>query len=88
MADKRGPIITEHIYPPIPVRTCDWSAYRDPEGRNGLGPTEDAAILDLLETEAMFDDGDDPYECDCGARYAEPHSVLVCRDCNHGGING
>jgi len=54
-------IHTNHDYPPIPVRCMDWSAVTDnyeaesdsegwwsthPVGR---GPTEQAAIADLLE---------------------------------------
>lgn len=45
------PIITEYVYPPIPVRHWDWSAYRDPEGLVGHGATEEEAIQDLLEKE-------------------------------------
>ena len=49
---KRGKkIVTEFVYPPIPVRTCDWSAVIDgyDEGDPiGRGPTEMAAISDLL----------------------------------------
>lgn len=45
-------IQTEHVFPPIPVRTMDWSAVTDnydlghPIGR---GATEQAAIDDLME---------------------------------------
>jgi hypothetical protein len=41
-------------YPPIPIRSMDWSAYRDsyePGCLIGRGPTKDAAIIDLLEQE-------------------------------------
>lgn len=55
-------IITEHVYPPIPWRQFDWCAYRDgyepPDvngegggGYVGWGPTEEAAIADLLGNE-------------------------------------
>lgn len=47
-------IITSHVYPPIPVRTNDWRAYRDGEeerGNYGWGATEEDAIADLLERE-------------------------------------
>lgn len=77
-------IQTDFIYPPIPVRQFDWAAFRDPEGQHGFGLSEDDAILDLLETEALRDDSDEPYECDCGCRYAEAVSVLVCRENDHG----
>ena len=51
-------ILTEHVYPPIPDRSCDWAAYRDgydgaPDSHClvGRGPTEKAAIADLIELE-------------------------------------
>jgi hypothetical protein len=54
MTDRGKRIITEYVYPAIPVRDWDWSAVRDgyelgdPIGR---GPTENAAIRDLLDRE-------------------------------------
>ncbi len=55
---ERGKIITVHVYPPIPVRTSDWQAYRDGAEPNddgqmqhGEGATEEEAIADLLEQE-------------------------------------
>lgn len=50
-------IETEHVYPPIPERCFDWSAivpgeYDGAPDSNcliGRGPTEQAAIDDLLE---------------------------------------
>lgn len=45
-------IVTEHIYPPIPVRTMDWCAYFDGEeelGGYGYGRTEAEAVADLLD---------------------------------------
>lgn len=46
-------IITDHVYPPIPIRTMDWLAYYDGEEdeqmAHGTGATEDEAIKDLLE---------------------------------------
>lgn len=44
-------IVTSCIYPPIPDRRCDWCAYYDgrEEGDQGHGPTEQAAILDLIQ---------------------------------------
>ena len=50
------PILTSHICPPVPSRQYDWEAIRcdydegDPIGR---GPTEQAAIDDLLEQEEL-----------------------------------
>jgi hypothetical protein len=54
-------IVTSHDYPPIPIRSMDWSATSDNfdadwDGERyigshpiGHGPTEDAAIADYLE---------------------------------------
>ncbi len=46
-----GRVMTAFSYLPIPVRTEDWSAWIDgqEEGKTGRGPTEAAAIADLLE---------------------------------------
>lgn len=51
-------VITEWVYPPIPERSCDWAAYRygydgapDSHCLVGRGPSEWAAIKDLLEQE-------------------------------------
>lgn len=60
-------IETEHVYPPIPDRRFDWSAivpdeYDGAPDSNcpiGRGPTEEAAIADLLEQLAAHDDDDD-----------------------------
>lgn len=48
---RLDPIITNNIYPPIPIRQFDWVAYRDPEGWCGYGATEAEAIADLLALE-------------------------------------
>lgn len=45
------PIETHCICPPIPIRTFDWCAYRDPESLTGYGRTELEAVADLLEQE-------------------------------------
>jgi len=45
-------VITDHIYPPIPVRHMDWCAWFEGEeeaGEYGYGPTEADAIADLLD---------------------------------------
>jgi hypothetical protein len=42
-------IVTENVYPPIPIRQFDWAAhYDDPEGPVGWGATREAAIADLI----------------------------------------
>jgi hypothetical protein len=46
-------IRTEYVFPPIPDRRWDWSAVDDDTYESGCpigtGPTEKAAIADLLE---------------------------------------
>lgn len=45
-------VVTQHTYPPIPWRGCDWHAHFDgyePGDPLGSGPTEQAAIDDLIE---------------------------------------
>ena len=45
-------IITSFVYPPIPIRTCDWAAHVDGDeesGRCGYGETEEQAIQDLKD---------------------------------------
>jgi hypothetical protein len=47
-------IVTEHVYPPIPYRSADWSATRgdyDLGAKVGWGSTEAEAVADLLELE-------------------------------------
>ena len=53
-ANEREPVQVEHVYPPIPDRSCDYAAYRDPDPGNpvGRGPTAFAAINDLIEQES------------------------------------
>ena len=50
-------IRTEFVHPPIPLRDSDWSAvdddtYDGPGSPIGWGPTEAAAIADLMEKTA------------------------------------
>jgi hypothetical protein len=63
---KRGhDIVTNFDYPPIPDRSMDWSAHLrdydgapDASGPNtfiGRGPTETAAVADLLERLDEYD---------------------------------
>jgi len=47
-------IITEHVFPPIPIRSFDWQAVRDGWDLGdpiGEGETEQEAINDLMEKE-------------------------------------
>ena len=44
-------IVTEYVFPPIPIRRMDWCAYYDGQeesGNCGWGFTEQEAIQDLL----------------------------------------
>lgn len=47
--------MTWHAFPPIPIRTHDWAAFRDGDeersDRYGWGRTEDEAIAALLADE-------------------------------------
>ena len=49
--EKYGVIRTQHVKPPIPIRTSDWLAYCDgyEDGLKGWGETEDEAIADLKQ---------------------------------------
>lgn len=51
-------IKTEHVYPPIPIRSFDWCAWfdgMDEETRgHGWGKTEAEAIADLKETYGLY----------------------------------
>lgn len=49
MSDAPRKIVTENVYPPIPIRRFDWCAYfdGDDEGLQGWGATEREAIADL-----------------------------------------
>lgn len=59
-------IVTEWVYPPIPERAWDWSATLrdydgapDAKGPNsivGRGPTETAAVADLLDRLRDFEE--------------------------------
>ena len=52
-------IVTEHVFPPIPIRSCDWCATFDgyePGDPQGWGATEAEAIRDLhIEVDARED---------------------------------
>jgi hypothetical protein len=49
--EKYGKIITQHVFPPMPVRTLDWLAYQYgyEDGLKGWGETEEEAIADLKQ---------------------------------------
>lgn len=41
---------TNYVYPPIPIRTCDWFAgWDDQEGHGEHGRTEQEAVQNLLD---------------------------------------
>ena len=67
-------IVTEHVYPPIPDRSCDWQAtFADDEPNDagqmlvGRGPTEAAAAADL---EAQAEE-----LCSCGHGWCPMHGT-------------
>lgn len=50
--DPERKIITQHVFPPLPIRAFDWCAYYDDSeesGPYGHGRTEDEAIEDLKD---------------------------------------
>ena len=63
-------IRTHHEFPPIPIRTFDWCAYRDGDDENGhshgWGRTKAEAIEDLLRLE----DEENEYQEDMAAQAA------------------
>lgn len=55
-------IVTSFVHPPIPIRNCDWCAYRDGEeerGNYGYGITEREAVQDLIALEEEIEEGND-----------------------------
>ena len=47
---RKYKLTTSWVFPPIPIRTCDWVAYRDAEDRRqGWGSTEAGAIQDWID---------------------------------------
>lgn len=55
---------TSHDYPPIPIRSVDWSAVidgREEDGPYGRGPTELAAAISLLHELVAGDCGLDEF---------------------------
>ncbi len=73
-------IVTEFVYPPIPLRQFDWVAhYDDPEGHTGTGVTEQDAINDLL-TEHPPCKNNSPYvRGDGGCLKCEADAGEACR---------
>lgn len=52
---KRDKIITSFVYPPIPIRTHDWCAYRENDvedaSKYGWGSSKLEAVTALFERE-------------------------------------
>ncbi len=79
-------IVTHFDYPPIPIRDFDWSAIDDDtyDGEGcpiGRGPTEDAAIEDLLDKicSARSAPCDAPDCAYCGAAIGEACKATIVR---------
>jgi hypothetical protein len=50
---KESKIITDHIFPPIPIRDYDWSATRENyDDLTGYGKTKEEAIKNLEQLES------------------------------------
>jgi len=76
-------IVTNHVYPPIPIRTCDWLAYYDGDEPSdsgsmphGYGATEQEAI-DALVRDHPRTEGQCP---DCFGMTA--FGVAHCANCD------
>ena len=76
-------IETDHICPPIPIRDCDWRAnfidYGDETGPFGYGPTQAAAIDNLID---LYEAAED--EAAERAERATTFSVVAVDLTNHG----
>lgn len=71
-------IVTDHVFPPIPVREFDWSAHFDGQeegGPYGRGRTEQEAILDLLGSQERYE-----FQTLVRGWLMECFSMEVCRD--------
>ena len=70
-------IVTDHIRPPIPTRSCDWCAYYDgyEEAQEyGYGATEAEAIQNLKD---CYDDPEDA----CPQCHSPVHESGFCPSC-------
>lgn len=74
---KMPRIITEHVNPPIPIRSHDWRAHFDgfEEGPKGSGATEGEAIADLRE------------QCECTHEETDHFICPRCGKDTHHGTN-
>jgi hypothetical protein len=78
MTDRK--IVTSHVYPPIPVRNFDWSAYYEGDeeaGQYGYGATEAEAIADFIEN--FRDDCDLRLDGKCACPYCFESSGYEAR---------
>lgn len=77
MSDTKRKIVTENVFPPIPIRSFDWCAYFEGDeeaGLRGWGVTERAAITDLIEQ----------VEEDCRICHKAPTRSCAVGGCPHG----
>ena len=85
---------TNFDYPPIPIRSMDWSAWRDgrEEWHIGRGATESAAIADLREqlTDSGYEEQTEDHEREARAAYeaAPKPRTEICQECNEPIIDG
>ena len=76
-------IVTENIYPPIPIRQFDWVAHcDDEEGPTGTGATEQEAIDELLTNHPPCKNApDQPYvRTDGGCLKCDADAGEACRE--------
>lgn len=81
-------IITENLYPPIPIRVMDWVAYYEDEEPDddgamacGRGETEQAAIDELVDLHPREGEGECP-DCARSGAFIRAH----CASCEGTGI--
>ena len=81
---NRPPIVTTHVYPPIPDRTHDWLAYHDGWEENtwlqGWGRTEAEAIADLQRIDAEEDEYKQDQQLRREAETGDPEAVARYRN--------
>lgn len=74
---RTTPIVrTEYVHPPIPIRQFDWLAWYDGEEdehmASGRGPTEAAAVADLIENYPRTATSGGPCASDPNRPYCKP----------------
>jgi len=73
-------VVTENIYPPIPIRQFDWIAYFDgmEEGPHEHGKTEEEAVSRLWASQGRTADGLSCLHCGKPADQTQSCAVGGC----------